>query len=187
MPVKGILCGLPPALSATETAALRVPVAVGLKKTLIAHLVLPVIPLPHVLVWVKSAAFAPVTVIPLMIMAVVETSVNVITLAALVVPTVCALKRRLAGDKDASVPMPARSAVWELPAALSVTTRLAKRVLMFFGAKSTWIVQVDIPATPDPQLLVCEKSAAFVPEMAMFMMVKGFGEPLCRTMEWAVE
>lgn len=163
------------------------PVAEGLKKTLIVHFARPAIPVPQVLVWVKSAAFAPVIVIPLMIMAVVATSVNVIALAALVVPTVCALNRRLVGNKEASVPMPTRSAVWELPAALSVTTRLAKRVLMLVGPKLTSIAQVDIPATPDPQVFVCEKSAAFGPEMATFMMVKGFGDALCKTIEWAVE
>src|SRR5438309_10561172 len=60
VPLNGTVCGLPPPLSVTDSAAERAPVAVGVKVTLMAQLVLPAIPLPQVLVWAKSAAFGPV-------------------------------------------------------------------------------------------------------------------------------
>jgi hypothetical protein len=62
----------------TDTAAVRVPVAVGLKVTLMAQLALPAIPVPQVLVWTKSDAFVPVMAIPAMVMAVAEASFRVI-------------------------------------------------------------------------------------------------------------
>jgi len=64
---------LPAALSVTFNVALRVPVVVGLKVTLIVQLALAASELPQVVVAVsgKSAVSAPVTAMPLMVSAVV--------------------------------------------------------------------------------------------------------------------
>jgi len=48
VPLSGTCCGLPEALSVTLTAALRVPVAVGLKVTLIVQLAAAASELPQV-------------------------------------------------------------------------------------------------------------------------------------------
>ena len=61
VPVSAIVCGLPAALSAMEMAAVRVPVLVGVNVTLIVQLAPGVTEVPQSLVWLKSAAFAPVT------------------------------------------------------------------------------------------------------------------------------
>src|SRR5579863_2873146 len=54
VPVKLALCGLPLALSATETAPVRTPAAVGLKVTVIVQLAPAAIELPQLLVCAKS-------------------------------------------------------------------------------------------------------------------------------------
>src|ERR1700674_1813117 len=72
VPVSGTLCGLAPPLSVTDTAAARLPVAVGLKVTLTVQLALAEIPPPQVLVWTKSAAFVPVMAIPVIVRATPE-------------------------------------------------------------------------------------------------------------------
>src|SRR5208337_5382639 len=60
VPVRVIVCGLPAALSEMLTAAVRVPVAVGVNVTLIVQLPPPATELPQVLVWAKSPALVPV-------------------------------------------------------------------------------------------------------------------------------
>ena len=60
MPLNPIACGLPAALLAIETAAVRVPVLVGVKVTLITQLAPGASSLPHSFVWLKSAALLPV-------------------------------------------------------------------------------------------------------------------------------
>ena len=72
VPLSATVCGLPLALSVILTLALRVPVAVGVKVTLIvqvapAAMVLGLI--GQVLVWAKSPAFVPVKPIVLMVRA----------------------------------------------------------------------------------------------------------------------
>ena len=62
MPLKGTDCGLPPALSAMVTAALRAPDAVGVNVTLMVQLLPALTDVPHVVVWPKSPAFVPVIV-----------------------------------------------------------------------------------------------------------------------------
>ena len=59
VPVRLTVCGLPVALSVRVTAAVRVPLATGLKVTLIVQLAPAATELPHVLVWAKSAGFMP--------------------------------------------------------------------------------------------------------------------------------
>ena len=60
VPVRPTVWGLPVALSLIISEAVRVPVAVGVKVTLIVQLEPAATEEPHVLVWAKSALFAPV-------------------------------------------------------------------------------------------------------------------------------
>ena len=73
---------------------------------------------------------------------------------------------RLAEDET---PVPLRLAVWGLPAALSLTVRVAVRVPVAVGVNVTLIVQLPPAATLEPQLLVCAKSPLLVPVMAMLV------------------
>ena len=60
VPERATICGLPLALSVMLTEAERLPLAVGVKVTLIVQLLLAATELPQVLVWAKSLALAPV-------------------------------------------------------------------------------------------------------------------------------
>jgi len=57
------------------------------------------------------------------------------------------------------------------PGALSVMEMEALRVPIAEGVKVTWIVQLPDPAATVVQLFVCEKSAAFVPLIAIPLML----------------
>ena len=61
VPVKPTVCGLPTALSEMLIVPLRVPVAVGVKVTLIVQLAPAASELPQLSVCAKSPAFVPVT------------------------------------------------------------------------------------------------------------------------------
>jgi hypothetical protein len=153
VPVNGTVCGLNPALSVTDTLALRVPVAVGVNVTEIVQLFFGATEVPQVLVSVKSVGFVPVIAIPLIVIAVPPLAfVRVMTCAALLVPTVCAAKVKLVGEKDAAVQVPVSVTVY-VPA-LVVMTRLDDRWLMLVGLNVTLIVQLAVPASDVPQLLV---------------------------------
>src|SRR5208337_4077367 len=60
VPERLTVCGLPLALSVMLTEAVRLPLAVGVKVTLMVQLLPAATELPHVLVWVKSPALVPV-------------------------------------------------------------------------------------------------------------------------------
>ena len=61
VPERLTLWGLPVALSVRVTAAPRVPLAAGVKVTLIVQLAPAATELPQLLVWAKSLALAPVS------------------------------------------------------------------------------------------------------------------------------
>ena len=61
VPVSPAVCGLFEALSVTVSEAVRLPVAVGVKVTLIVQLAPAARLLPQLLVWPKSPLLAPVT------------------------------------------------------------------------------------------------------------------------------
>jgi nicotinamidase-related amidase len=63
------LCVLPAALSVTVRAAVRDPLAVGVKVTLIEQLAPAATELPHVLVWAKSLGLVPVRAMLVMVKA----------------------------------------------------------------------------------------------------------------------
>jgi hypothetical protein len=90
VPLRGTDCGLPLALSVIDILALRLPLAVGLKVTLIVQFdpaarVLD--PLGQVLVWAKSPLLVPLKLILLIVRAALPLLVKVTVWAALVVPT----------------------------------------------------------------------------------------------------
>jgi len=62
MPLRLTLCGLPAALSMRQTAALRVPLAVGVKATLIVQLPPAGTLDPQLLLCAKSPGFVPVSI-----------------------------------------------------------------------------------------------------------------------------
>jgi len=106
-----------------------------------------------------------------MLNAAVPTLVSVTTLAALMVPTVTEPKFKLAGARLAVVPTPVRGTICGLPLALSVTLRDALRAPAVVGANFTLKVQLAPAAREAPQVCVWEKSVAFVPVMAIVVMV----------------
>src|SRR5260221_6023947 len=81
VPVKATVCGLPPALSVTETAPVREPAAVGVKVTEIVQVPAAATEAPQVFVWLKS----PLAAIVVIVRAADPVLVSVTTCAALAV------------------------------------------------------------------------------------------------------
>src|SRR5271168_89619 len=103
LPFSGTVCGLPAALSATDTAALAGPGAVGVKVTLIVQVPFAATVVPHVLVWLNSP---PPTILMLLIFRMVlEVLVKVIFCAGLLLPTF-PVKFRTVGLKVTLIPVP---------------------------------------------------------------------------------
>jgi hypothetical protein len=73
---------------------------------------------------------------------------------------------------EKSWPVPVSAIVCGLPSALSVICTLAARTLPPVGLNVTWIWQVALTASMEPQLLVWVKSLAAVPEIAMEVIVR---------------
>src|SRR5580704_2973371 len=85
-----------------------------------------------------------------------------------VVPSTTPPKFQLVGERVTGVtPVPVRLAVWGLLKASSFTFSTAVRVPRAPGVKVTEIVHVPLGARLAPQLLVWEKSLAFVPVKMM--------------------
>lgn len=178
MPVRAAVWGVPPPLSAIDTDAVRVPVAVGLNVTLIMQVPLGAIEV-QLLVSLKSVAFVPAmltfetTTVPAAL-----TLVRVIVCGVLLVPTVWAAKVKLVGESETAVPVPLRVTLCGLLLALSVRVTAALRMLIVVGLKVTLMVQLALAANDVPQLLVSKKSFGFVPVIAMLVnvtaMVEGF-------------
>lgn len=169
VPVKGTVCGLPPPVSLMETVALRVPLAVGVKVTLIVQLAPAPSEEPQVLVWAKSPGLVPVMVMPVMLMEVVPTFFIVTVFAALLWPIAVVGKFSTAGISETTVPVPVSEAVC-VPS-LSVTLTEAVRVPDPMGLNVTVMAHVIPPPSEVGQVLVCEKSAAFGPVIVMLLIV----------------
>jgi hypothetical protein len=99
VPVRATVCGLPPPPSVTETSAVRRPLAVGLKVTVIVQLAPAATLVPQVLVSVKSEMFVPVILRLLIGSANFAPLVKVATCGVLACPTVTVPKFRVVGDK----------------------------------------------------------------------------------------
>lgn len=70
-------------------------------------------------------------------------------------------------------PVPLSAAVCGLPGALSLICSVADSAPLRFGAKVTFIVQLEFIARLAPQLFVCENCAGFVPPIDIPLMVSG--------------
>lgn len=148
VPVSGTLCGLVAALSLIVTPAVRLPPAAGEKVTEIVQVAFraSVDGLSgHVVVRAKSAAFVPVIAMLVIVNTVVPEFVSVVDLAALVVPTPWEAKARLVGLNVTAglIPVPLSATLCGLPAALSVTVRVAGRLPVAVGLNVTEMVQVE--------------------------------------------
>ena len=103
IPVRFTFCGLPTSLSVTLSAAVRIPLALGLHVILKVQLAPAAKEAPQV--WVcGKAALVPVTAIPVIVRAMVPTLVRVTAFAALEVPVATAPKLRLNGENFAAAP-----------------------------------------------------------------------------------
>jgi hypothetical protein len=100
-------------LSVTVTAALRAPVAVGVKVTLILQLAPATTLVPQVFVWLKSPLFVPVIVMLVMVSAAVPVFESVTACAALFVLTNWLLNVSDADERPAmgATPVPVRLTV----------------------------------------------------------------------------
>ncbi len=70
-------------------------------------------------------------------------------------------------------PVPVKAAAWKLPPPSSLTIKLAKRVPIPPGVKVTLMVQLELPASVLPHVVVLEKSEAFVPRNVISQMCMG--------------
>src|SRR5207244_1880436 len=176
VPDTAAVWGLLPALSVAVNVALRVPVAVGVKVTLMMQ-----VPLAakveglrgQLLVCPKSPGLVPVKPMLVMVNAAPLGFESVTTLAALVVFTLW-FPNDGSGEGERPgrpAPVPVTPAVWGLLLALSVTVNVALRVPTTVGVNVTSIEQLAPAARPAPQLLVCAKSPLLVPVKAMLVML----------------
>ena len=94
------VCGLFPASSVIASVAVRVPLALGVKVTLMVQLPPDATLLPQVFVCPKSPAFAPVKAMLPMFSVTLESLVSVTACGALVVPMDCEAKVRLVGETE---------------------------------------------------------------------------------------
>src|SRR5205823_4235683 len=146
-PLSASVCGLPPALSATDSVPVRAPEAVGVKVTLMEQLA----PAAKV-AGLVGQAFAPVLVAAkspeaakeLIVKAAVPVLVNVTVIGALVVASSWLPKSRLVGANPTAgaVPFPLSGTVCGLPPALSATDSVPVRALEAVGVKVTLIEQL---------------------------------------------
>jgi hypothetical protein len=147
VPLKATVCGLAPPLSEMPRVAFRVPVAVGLKVTVMVQLAVAATELPQLLVCVKSDALVPLTEMLVIFSDVVP--------LVFVINTVCGAPDVLTGtlpklkelaERLTTVPLPDRETVCGLELALSLTLRVPLRVPVVVGVKVTLIVHFAPPA-----------------------------------------
>ena len=156
VPVRATVCGLPGALSAIESEALRAPVATGRKVTLIVQELPALRVVPHVVVRLKSAALAPLKEIVPTAMLAFPVFLSVTERAVLLVFTACAPKASEVGDTLAvgPVPVPLRETVCGLVGSESTRDKAAVRVPLADGWKVTLMVQLVAAASAVPQVVV---------------------------------
>src|SRR6266851_1832291 len=184
VPTSGTVCGLPAALSVMLIEAVRVPVAVGAKVTLIVQVAPAATEAPQVFVCAKSPLFVPVMAMLEIINAAVPVLDRLTICTALVLPTRWPPKLILAPPNTTigATPVPVSETTCGLPAALSVMVTAPLRVPLSVGVNVTLTVQLAPMPTVVPQLLVCTKS----PEAAMLGTVSG-ASPVLESMNcWAL-
>jgi hypothetical protein len=167
VPVRVTICGLPTALSVMVIAALRFPVAAGVKLTLIVQLAPAATELPQVVVSGKSPGSAPVTAMLAMLKVRLPLLVRVTDCAGAVVPTNWLPKVMVVAESSTpgAAPVPVRFTDCGLPDALSVNTTEAVRVPSALGVKVRLSVHWADGASEEPHVLelATAKSAALGP------------------------
>ena len=166
-------------MSVTVNVALREPVAVGVKVTLMVQVPLAAKVeglMGQLLVCPKSPGLVPVKPMLVIVNAVPLGLERVTALAALGVPTFWFPKSGTGdGERPGSdAPVPDTPAVWGLLLALSVTAKVALRDPVAVGVNVTLMVQLALAAKVEGlrgQLLVCPKSPGLVPVKPMLVMV----------------
>jgi hypothetical protein len=176
LPERLAVCGLPVALSAIEIAAARAPDAPALNTTLIVQFAEAATLVPQLSVSVKSAAFAPVNVMPLTVSVVLLVLLSLMICAVLEVVITSSGNVNEVGESVAvgvpeAAPVPLSVAVCGLPLALSATLIEAVRPPLAVGLNVTLMVHVPDAATLVPHVLVCEKSPTFAPAIETLLTV----------------
>jgi hypothetical protein len=151
VPERVTVWGEPVALSITERAPVRVPVAEGVKVTEMAQLP----PAARLVPQFWLAAKSPDVAREVKLRAAFPELVNVTICATLVAPTFVDAKVKLVGESAAvgavAMPVPESATVWGAPVALSATLNVPVRVPAAEGVKVTEIAQLPPPAMLVPQ------------------------------------
>lgn len=174
VPANATVCAPPPALLATVSAPVTLPLEVGEKVMLMLQ------PSPTFRTLGNAPQVLLSAKLPLMVMLDKITEAwpvfdNRTICAGLVLPTVTAGKVTLEGVKvndprEDATPFPVTVIFCGLPPALSVMVISSVRFPMLVGVNVTWIEQLPPPAgTLPPQLLVWEKS----PLAEMVLILRG--------------
>ena len=152
VPVRGNVCGLPGALSVTDTEPVNVPLASGLKVTLIVQLTPAFTVAPQVF----FSANGPDAVMPPTVRVPRPVLVSAIFLATLVVKIVWSEKVKLVGENATAggTPVPVSGSVWGLSGALSLTEIEPVNVPVALGVNVTLSVQLASGFTVAPQVFV---------------------------------
>ena len=142
-------------MSVIVTLAARLPLAAGVKVTLMVQLAPAARELPHVFVWTKSPLLVPVIAMLVIVIATVPVLLNVIVCAALVVPTFWLPNLRLVAENPRVevMPVPVRLTICGLLLALSKMLRKALSAPNWLGWNWSVIVQLAPGAKPPVQLL----------------------------------
>ncbi len=176
LPVSEKFCGEFGALSVMVMVAERCPCACGTNETLIVHDVCTAMGAAvQLLDCEKSPGFAPPSTVLLTRKEAVPEFVIVMLCAGTLPPSARVPKSREPGVAVtalvAATPVPVSDAVCGLPGALSATLSVAVSVPAMDGTNETLMEQVVFAASVAAHVLVCEKSAAFVPVRLIPLMV----------------
>jgi hypothetical protein len=163
VPDNKTLCGLPPALSVMVMLAARLPVAVGLKVTLMEQFAPAATLAPHVFVCEKSPLFVPVMAMLEIVNVAVPVLVSVTICTALLMPTIWLPKLMLLPPSVTmgATPVPVSVTVCGLPGNGSLTVMAPLRMPVAVGVKVTLTLQLAVGARVaglTGQLLVWAKS-----------------------------
>jgi len=159
VPARATVCGVPVALSATDSVAFNAPAAAGLNSTETVQLAPAASDVPQVVADLrKEVGFVPVTVSEESVTAPVPVFLTVTTWAAVVKPSVVEAKVNVVGESEtvkvgAAAPVPESATVCGVPVALSATDSVAFNAPAAAGLNSTETVQLAPAASDVPQVV----------------------------------
>ena len=185
VPVKVLVCGEPAALSATESAALKLPIAEGVKVMAIEQVAAAASASPQVLVpMAKSLALAPVSVMPEMLSVALPALVRVKVAGGLEVP-LRVLKFTTPGVRAAcgaagAVPVQVRATDSCGSGEGKLTPRFAVNAPVADGVQVMERVQLAPAARLTPQLLVWLNELVLAPKKPKLLIPCGTPPVLLR-------